>query len=282
LAKIVGEEVVADDPPTGAAVADGIVLLDRVRRYGGEIAAVAVAVRRGDADAALAALAAGAGGVEWLPSDVDQPGGHEAAEAIRERVVPAVGGVVVAARAGDARGALDALGSLRVLCAHRRGPHGVSWWTERIERWLTEDLDGFEADQRWYVGRPLLVTHNDPSLRLYNGDTGVVVATEDGNVAAAFDRGGAGEVVTVRPGRLEAIESAYAMTIHKSQGSQFGTAAVVLPPPTSPVLTRELLYTAVTRAERQLVLAGTEEAIRAAIARPAARASGLRERLWGS
>ena len=81
------------------------------------------------------------------------------------------------------------------------------------------------------------------------------------------------------PARLGAVDTVYAMTVHKSQGSQFGTAAVLLPPPTSQVLTRELLYTAVTRARSRLILAGTEETIRAAVARPVARASGLGGRL---
>jgi exodeoxyribonuclease V alpha subunit len=77
------------------------------------------------------------------------------------------------------------------------------------------------------------------------------------------------------------VETVYAMTIHKSQGSQFDTAAVLLPASSSRILTRELLYTAATRARSQLILAGTEEAIRAAVGRPVARASGLRDRLWG-
>ena len=83
-----------------------------------------------------------------------------------------------------------------------------------------------------------------------------------------------------RPSRLEAVETVYAMTVHKSQGSQFETAAVLLPPPGAQILTRELLYTAITRAREQLIVVGTEAAVRAAVARPAARASGLRRRLW--
>ena len=86
----------------------------------------------------------------------------------------------------------------------------------------------------------------------------------------------------VSPSRLEAVEGMHAMTIHKAQGSQFGTAAVLLPDPASRLLTRELLYTAITRARSELILAGTEEAVRAAIERPVARASGLRELLWGT
>ena len=149
----------------------------------------------------------------------------------------------------------------------------------RIETWLAGELPGFGSEQ-WYVGRPLLVTENDHGIRLYNGDTGVVVTSATtGRPTAAFER--QGEIVTFSPTRLAAVETVYAMTVHKSQGSQFDTAAVLLPDPASPILTRELLYTAVTRARTQLILAGTEESIRAAVDRPIARASGLRRRLWG-
>jgi exodeoxyribonuclease V alpha subunit len=173
--------------------------------------------------------------------------------------------VTAAAHAGDGPGAIAALGSFRLLCAHRRGPHGVGAWTTRIEDWIGRDAAG-----EWYVGRPLLVTENDYGLQLYNGDTGVVVEREPGVLMAAFER------VEVSPTRLAAVETVYAMTVHKGQGSQFDTAAVVLPEPDSPILTRELLYTAVTRARKELIVVGSEEAIRAAVARPVARASGLR------
>jgi exodeoxyribonuclease V alpha subunit len=98
-------------------------------------------------------------------------------------------------------------------------------------------------------------------------------------VAAAFAR--AGGVVAISPSRLGAVDTVHAMTVHKSQGSQFDAVAVVLPEPGSPVLTRELLYTAVTRARSSLTVVGTEASLRAAVARPVARASGLRARLWG-
>jgi exodeoxyribonuclease V alpha subunit len=150
----------------------------------------------------------------------------------------------------------------------------------RIEGWIADEVDGFAGEGDWYIGRPLLVTENDYGLRLYNGDTGVVVASGGGGVSAAFQRGD--EVVEIRPTRLSAVETVYAMTIHKSQGSQFDTAAVLLPGAESQVLTRELLYTAVTRARERLILAGTEEMVRAAVSRPVARASGLGGRLWGA
>jgi exodeoxyribonuclease V alpha subunit len=266
LGDIVGP---ADDAP-------GIVVLERVHRFGGAIATLAEAIRRGDADAAIAALTDAPDEVTWLPVDPESPG---ALTPVHVSAVAAARAVIDAARAGDAKLALAALGGFRVLCAHRRGPYGVETWTDRIERWLAAEVDGFGAEGQWYVGRPLLVTENDYGLRLYNGDTGVVVATEQGRVSAAFER--RGEVVEFSPSRLAAVDSVYAMTVHKSQGSQFVAAAVLLPDPTSHILTRELLYTAVTRARERLILAGTEEAIRVAVSRPVARASGLRWRLWG-
>ncbi len=161
--------------------------------------------------------------------------------------------MIEAARAGDAEAALAALGTHRVLCAHRQGAHGVATWMARIEGWVAAAVDGF-GEGPWYPGRPLLVTENDYGLRLFNGDTGVVVAAGAGRVTAAFER--RGEVLEFSPARLGAVETVYAMTIHKSQGSQFGTVAVVLPDPSSRLLTRELLYTAVTRAREELIIAG--------------------------
>jgi exodeoxyribonuclease V alpha subunit len=233
---------------------DSIVVLDEVYRYDERIGRVAEAIRRGDADATVAALRA----VTWITDDE--------IDVVRERAVATAHAVTAAAEAGDGAGAIAALGSFRLLCAHRRGPYGVSAWTAQIEDWT--GAGGAE----WYVGRPLLVTANDYGLQLFNGDTGVVIAAENG-LMAAFERS------EVSPTRLAAIETVYAMTVHKAQGSQFDTAAVVLPEPTSPILTRELLYTAVTRARQELIVVGSEEAVRAAVVRPVARASGLRRLL---
>jgi exodeoxyribonuclease V alpha subunit len=279
LATATGRDVAAAEPPSGASIGDGIVVLDRVYRFGGGIAAVAEAVRRGDADAVMEALTAAPDDVTWIPVDVTDPTAQAALAPIRDEAVAAGRTVIEAARAGEATEAIAALGAFRVLCAHRRGEHGVAAWRAQIEGWLAEQVEGFGAAGAWYVGRPLLVTANDYGLRLYNGDTGVVVAAEGGRLSAAFERSGG--VVRFSPTRLAAVDTVYAMTIHKSQGSQFDTAAVLLPDPSSQILTRELLYTAVTRARRRLILAGTEGAIRGAVARPVARASGLRWRLWG-
>jgi exodeoxyribonuclease V alpha subunit len=252
----------------------GIVVLERVHRFGEGIAMLADAVRHGDPDAVIAVLEQAPQGVTWLPVDV---AATRDLAPVRERAVAAARSVIEAARAGDAARAIEALGAFRVLCGHRRGAYGVSSWVARIESWLAEAVEGFAIRGRWYPGRPLLVTENDYGIGLYNGDTGVIVSTQEG-VAAAFNR--RGELLTLPPTRLAAIDTVYAMTVHKSQGSQYETAAVLLPDPSSRVLTRELLYTAVTRARRELVLAGTEAAVRAAVERPIARASGLGARLW--
>ena len=249
---VLGDIVAAAGGPLGEAT----VVLERVHRYGGAIAQLAEAIHAGDADAAIAVLRAGHADVVWdeNPDPDLRTEASAAARAVRD-----------AALAGDADTALTELGAFRILCAHRRD---VRLWTDRFQDWL--DVDPLDRNP---VGRPLLVTSNDYEQRLFNGDTGVVVADGD-RVVAAFERG-----ITVSPNRLGAVETAYAMTIHKAQGSQFRIAAVLLPEPGARILTRELLYTAVTRAQEKLILAGSEEAVRAAINRPIARASGLRKRL---
>jgi exodeoxyribonuclease V alpha subunit len=272
---VLGDIVGDGDPAAAQRARPGIAVLVRGHRYGHEIARVAAAIRAGDADGVVALLRDGGGPVTWIDDD---PGAPRAVEAVRSGAVTAARAGIDAARADRPAAALAALGSFRVLCAHRRGRMGVSTWTARIETWLEAEVDGFSARERWYVGRPLLVTENDRELRLYNGDTGVVVRTGDDRVMAAFERGGA--PVLYSPARLGAVETVYAMTIHKSQGSQFATAAVLLPEPESRILTRELLYTAVTRAQDQLILLGDEATVRAAVDRPVARASGLGRRLW--
>ena len=285
-----------DDPAVVAparvgGIDDAVVVLGTVRRFGAEsgIARLAAAIHAGDGEDVLDVLRAGAADVTWIEAAGDA-GDRRELSAIRERVVAAGRGVFSAARQGDAVGALAALDRLRVLTAHRRGQVGVTGWVPLVERWLSREVDGFDATGRFYVGRPVMITRNDPRLRLYNGDVGVVVrpkapqapkpnATGD-TVQVAFP--GSGGVRLFAPSRLEDLETVHAMTIHKSQGSQFDQVIVVLPEESSQILTRELLYTAVTRAQRGVTLVGGAGSVRAAIARRVARASGLRSTLWPS
>jgi exodeoxyribonuclease V alpha subunit len=143
--------------------------------------------------------------------------------------------------------------------------------------WAAAGGVGPDAHQGpWYPGQPLLVTANDHEARIYNGDTGVVVRMPDGSLRAALQRGS--EPYLVHPTQFPAVVTVFAMTIHRSQGSQYDAVSVVLPEPESTLLTRELLYTAITRARRHVRIIGTDESIRAGIARRVLRASGLSRR----
>ncbi len=260
---------------TSSPMASSITVLGANYRFSGPLARLAAAVHAGDGDGVIEALADGQGSpaaVQWLPLDA-ATAGEESLAPVRSVLVGTGRALADAAVGGDGGRALDILGRARLLCAHRAGPAGVSTWNSRTEQWLAAHPSG-----GWYLGRPVVVTENDYSLDLFNGDTGVAVARADGTLVVAFRRGGS--VVTVSPARLGAVQTAFAMTAHRAQGSEFDHVVVLLPSPTSRVLTRELLFTAVTRARRQLVLVGTEESVRAALRRPIARASGLTDALW--
>lgn len=266
----------AGDPPGPAASPRSpVVRLERTWRYGGAIEDLARAVRAADADAAVDVLRRGADDVVFVETDL-APARPAGIEPLAAAVADAGAALRSAAAAGDVPGALTALDRHRLLCAHRHGPFGVSRWSTEAERWLAEAVPGYGEDGEWYLGRPLLVTVNDYDLNLFNGDTGVVVA-DGGGVRAAFGRGSA--PMLIAPVRLDSVQTTHAMTVHRAQGSQFDVVSFVLPPPESPLLTRELLYTAVTRASHRVQVLGTEEAVRRAVARPANRASGLRGRL---
>ena len=263
-------------------MAASIVVLQRARRYSEDsaIAALANAVRVGDDDAAVTVLAAGAEDVRWITVDVGDDSLDESLlTPVRDVVVAAGRALYDAAERGAAEEALAVLNRERLLCAHRHGPYGVSTWVPRVERWLTADVPGFAPVDPCYVGRPVLVTSNDYQLGVFNGDVGVTVRQGDRRVVAFAQSGGAAPKL-LSTHRLEAVETVHAMTIHKSQGSQLAHPVIVLPDETSRILTRELFYTAATRAETALTVVATEAAVRAAVRRQVRRVSGLGERLW--
>ncbi|MCK0112815.1 exodeoxyribonuclease V subunit alpha [Ornithinimicrobium sp. F0845] len=245
-------------------------------RFGEEIGTLAEALRVGDADAVLDALRSGHGSdgqVTW----VEDP---DPTAYLRPLLTRHALGVYRAAQAGQSLEALDLLAAHRLLCAHREGPWGVRTWNRAVEGWLTEETGDGLYDPM-YVGRPLLVTANDYATGVFNGDTGVVVAIrrEDGHSGrVAVVRGSEGDQ-TFGTSRLGDVETMHAMTVHKAQGSQAEEITVLLPPEESPLLTRELFYTAVTRARTRVRVVGSETAVRAAVGRRVQRASGLRQRL---
>ncbi len=258
---------------SSGAAGTGVALLDRTWRFGGAIADLAAAVRAGDGDRAMAVL--GRAGGEVTLVDPEDAASDRVEGAVRPDVVGVATAVRAAADTGDADEALRRLDDHRLLCGHRSGPRGVREWTRRIENWLAVD-DLLPIHGEWYPGRPVLVTANDYSLQLFNGDIGVAVRIGE-QLRVAFSRHG--RLVDFAPGRLAEVQTVHAMTVHRSQGSQFDRVSVVLPEADSPLCTRELLYTALTRARTRVRLIGTEAELRAAIGRPAARASGLRLRM---
>jgi exodeoxyribonuclease V alpha subunit len=254
----------------------GVASLVTSHRFGESIGTLAEAVRSGDADRAVELLEAGGDHVRLVHADDPAP-------AVRSLVVPHALGVLRAAEAGDGDLALELLDRQRLLCAHREGPFGVRHWNRQVERWLAEET-GEPIHAAWYAGRPLLMTANDYGLGVYNGDTGVAVrppATARGRLLRAAVAGSAGRL-DVAPSRLGDVETMHALTIHKSQGSQADEVVVILPPPESRLLTRELFYTAITRARERVVVVGSPDDVRAAIERRAQRATGLRQRLAGA
>ncbi|MCE5292282.1 MAG: ATP-dependent RecD-like DNA helicase, partial [Nocardiaceae bacterium] len=235
----------------------GVARLSVGRRFNADIAALAAAVRDGDADRVVEVLRSGSGAVSFT----------EDHHGVRSDVVETFALARAAAESGDAKKAIAESEKHRILCAHREGPHGVSGWEREAHSWL-----GVPVGQR-YAGEPLIVSGNDYDLKVYNGDTGVVVVDDDRHLAA-FKRGD--EPLLVHPGQIASVTSAYAITIHRSQGSQYDTVSVILPGAESSLLTRELLYTAITRAKKHVRIIGTEDVVRAAVGRRVLRASGLR------
>ncbi|WP_432505436.1 exodeoxyribonuclease V subunit alpha [Kineococcus arenarius] len=268
--------------PAGAAgtVAGGVALLRTTHRFaaGGPIAELAAAVRAGRADAVVDVLRAGGDGVEFCEVAEDEAVAGAALEAVRADVVARARDVVEAARRGDAEGALAALDAHRVLCAHRRGGRGVSQWSALAHRWSVEELGVRPRPDGRYVGLPVIVTTNDAAAGVFNGDTGVVLE-RGGDLVVAVGRGDGPLLVPLA--RLAAVEPVHAMTVHRSQGSQFGAVTVLAAPARSPLATREMLYTAVTRARHRVRVVGSVEAVTAAVGRPLARATGLAARLGG-
>jgi exodeoxyribonuclease V alpha subunit len=275
LADIVGPWAEPSTESNPGGLGDRVVVLDRVHRFEeqGAIADLATAIRSGDADGAVEVLGGDDPSVEWVPSRSSPRFAALWASVVAQRAAM----VRDADQLTGRHRALERLTGLAILCAHRRGPASVARWQRDIEAALDEQFTGLRWHGEWYPGRPVMITTNDYNLNLFNGDIGVAVRTDDG-LRVAFERGGQR---LFAPSHLGERTTVHALTIHKSQGSQFGEVVVVVPQETSRLLTRELLYTAVTRASGKVTVLGDESVVRQAVDRSVERASGLGPRLWG-
>ena len=178
------------------------------------------------------------------------------------------------------REALDRLNAFRILCALRKGPAGVEGVNRLIRQALFEKRV-IPSRQGLFRGCPILVTRNDYALNLFNGDVGIVWPDDDagGTLKACF-RQSDGTIKKVAPHRIAAYETAFAMTVHKAQGSEFDRVLFVLPFEDARVLTRELFYTGVTRARTTMEIWGSTNIVKKCAGRSTRRASGLAGRLW--
>ena len=271
-----GERIPAEDTAS-PGLSDRIVSLRKSYRFGetSGIGALSRAVKAGDASQAGAIVRGeGSGDIAWR--DLPPP------EALPQLLAAWIAAHDVALpTAGDPAELLERFGRARILCAPREGPYGVRHVNLLAERFLREK-GRIGGGGPWYAGRPVMVTKNDYGLGLFNGDIGMALADPEhrGDLRVFFPAGG-GKVRSFPPLRLPEHDAVYAMTVHKSQGSEFDDVLFLMPDRDVPVLTRQLVYTAVTRARRTLWIAGREEIFAAALSRHLKRASGLRDALWG-
>jgi exodeoxyribonuclease V alpha subunit len=240
--------------------------------FGSGIAELSSAVNQGDSGAAIAALKRGRQ-IRWRPT----PSLKNFERELRDRVFPKFEKLVALQDPVDA---LNRLSEFAVLCALRRGPFGAEAVNTLFERMMREN-GTIQGNGRYHRGEPVIIVRNDYNVGLFNGDLGIVLPDVTTGEVRVFFRGEDGDVLNFAPGRLPAHEPAFALTVHKSQGSEFREALVILPESDAPVLTRELLYTGVTRVRENVEVWANEQILRAAIERKIERNSGLRERLWG-
>ncbi len=271
--RVAGEKIAADSP--GSAVpplSDSLVVLKRNYRFAADsgIGAVARAVNAGDGAGAIALLKAGNG---WQ----DSPPADSLKRSLAARVIAGYGAYLAAPSPVEALRRFD---GFRILCALRQGRHGVSGVNALVEEILAA-RGLIDARSRWYPGRPVMITVNDYHLKLFNGDVGIVLPDPEGEGSLrVWFPDSEGGVRSVSPVRLPAHETVYAMTVHKSQGSEFDMVLMLLPGHDSEALTRELIYTGMTRGKSAVEVWGSEEVFGAAVSRRIQRKSGLRDALW--
>ena len=258
------------------ALAQQTVMLRRSRRFGGPIGQLALAVNEGDGAGAEAVLRAG-GALHWIEHAHQHHVVQLALEGYRAYLALLQQEPAACARDAWVVSVLRGFESFRILCAVRDGDWGVTALNEAIEQRLNA-AGLIRKRGEWYVGRPVMITRNDYGTGVFNGDIGLTLAdpARTGSLRVYFLEGEA--VRSVLATRLRQVETAYTMTVHKSQGSEFRHTVLVLPKERGAMIARELIYTGITRASAEFTLVTPASAVLAeAIARRTQRASGLRD-----
>jgi len=276
--KSLGVKIPPDKVETrSAGMQDCVVQLTKNYRFGTHsgIAALSEAVNNGDADRAVSLLVKGKiQGARWQKL----PAPNALFKTMQEPIVDGFSDYLKAQEIEDAFSLFD---RFRILCALREGPYGVRAMNALAERILKE-AGLIASGKNWYRGRPVLVSSNDYHLQLFNGDVGILWPDPAAdNELRAFFLGGRGILRKFHPLRLPVHETVFATTVHKSQGSEFEHLMLVMPEQMYPVLTRELLYTAITRARKTADVWGVADVFQAAVGNRTERMSGLQDALWG-
>ena len=272
LSRLTGSPIPAGAGTQAASLRDSLCLLQKSYRFGSDsgIGQLAAAINRGDKTAVKTVFQQGFSDIEkrTLRSSEDYA-------AMLDEALAGYGRYLDLLREGAAPDTIiQAFNDYQLLCALREGPFGVSGLNERIEQAMVQKRKiPRSTHSRWYEGRPVMISRNDSSLGLFNGDIGI--ALDRGQGLRVWFALPDGSIKSVQPSRLPEHETTWAMTVHKSQGSEFDHAALIIPSQHSPVVTRELVYTAVTRARRRLSLYADEQILSSAIATRTERRSGL-------
>ncbi|HIJ94569.1 MAG TPA: exodeoxyribonuclease V subunit alpha [Desulfuromonadales bacterium] len=258
-------------------LSDALVVLQRTYRFGADssIGAISRAVNAGEGRQACAILKdESCSGSRWQV--IPRP--DRLKNALAEIIVTGYGRYL---SAGSPVEALRLFDSFRILCALRQGPYGVSGMNALVEDVLAAK-GLIDHHTRWYPGRPVMITVNDYTMKLFNGDIGIVMPDpEHDDTPRVWFPAVEGGVRSVSPVRVPAHETVYAMTVHKSQGSEFERVLLLLPDHDSDALARELIYTGITRAKQDVEVWADEEVFVAAVSRRVDRKSGLAAALWG-
>lgn len=252
---------------------DSIILLEKSYRFKEDsgIPKLAAAINRGEAPQAFELLESGTEeGISFADFSSFENFENELKDLVIHYFQP-----VIASDSPEEM--FKTLKSFRLLSPHRRGPLGVRYLNQKVEDILISEGLVFRYE-KWYHGRPIIINQNEYSLNLNNGDIGICFHDAQGNKQVLFPKETG--FMSIAPSRLPDFSNAFALTVHKSQGSEFDHIKIVLPDKVSPVLTRELLYTAVTRARSSVEITGKREVLTEGIKSRLQRSSGLKDLLW--
>ena len=272
LARLTGCSLAAEQHSVAGALRDSLCLLQKSYRFGSDsgIGQLASAVNRGDRHTTCAVF-------DGTFTDIEKKtlqSGEEYQAMLDDALLGYQHFLTGVQQQRPPEQVIAAFGEYQLLCALREGPFGVSGLNDRLEQLLAQKRKiNRTLHSRWYEGRPVMISRNDSALGLFNGDIGI--ALDRGQGLRVWFQMPDGSVKSFQPSRLPEHETAWAMTVHKSQGSEFNHAALILPTQLSPVVTRELIYTAITRARQRLSLYTDERVLMQAIATRTERRSGL-------